>query len=534
MRHAKWVPVVLLAVFIGCSDSSKEIRKASDTLDEARRLYAQATGSLSAAPYTDESGKPITITETKLPKVSVPTTMQAEDPAALALLDKALAKVNEVAGGAGAIPPSVKSDAFLLKGQIQLARGRYFAAAAIRYIDLGRPDRLAVRVTAADVIGSADVVDFAKQIAGGTLDKVTQLQTQAAAEQKALEDAVKAKDTQIDGLRKANDKLVGENQTLQKDLDDKRSKSQSTGGMAGVDLLKQAQDIQKQIDAKSAEIAANQSKIAALDADKALMQPAIDAAKAKIALAKGRIDATTSQKAAVGEEGSKQAAKAVEFYAQLKAPVAKVSEACKNAADQEKSAMTALGEAVSALTQAYSDAQQETGQAKEVADQHLATLMALRSDANLWMGKVDSRRISFSDEMVVLSKLLTDAAAKAGQSGETFSQGLAPCIADTAKLKQEAVRYFEEAATDLEKITGTYFKSGSGKNIQWIYQGMLADAYLGKFMLTRSDEVRDKAKKLLEDALAGKEYSPYLATLAQLQQALGQVPASQSSSSPAP
>ena len=160
------------------------------------------------------------------------------------------------------------------------------------------------------------------------------------------------------------------------------------------------------------------------------------------------------------------------------------------------------------------------------------TVLALKSDASLWLGKLNSQRIALSDEIVPLGTSLAEVAKGLGQE-DTYSALILGCAVDTAKAKNEAVERFRAAQNDLEKITSTYLRSGEGANTLWIYQGMLADAYLGEYLLTRSQEVRAKAQQFLVQALANREYSPYVSTLVRLQQVLVQPSASQPASEPA-
>jgi hypothetical protein len=545
---------VLLAAMVGCSDTAKTSKKVIDSLNDSRRLYQQASALLSNPPYTDASGNVVIVTDVKLTATSLPEQVTpAENAEALKLLEAALAKFNELGGDLQNVPASLKSDALLLKGQIQLARGRYFAASALRFAEQGWPDRLAVRVLVAQVGANESLSGFANTLSSGTLETVKQLQQQAQNELAALEKETAAKDVRIAALGKDNEALVKTNDDLSKQIQEKRKANLTASGEAGVALLKEVKDLERAMDANSAKIAANQSAIDALEADKAVKAPLLASINSRITDAQDALQSSTSQKAAMAETGQKYSQAATEVFAQLKEPVNpvnKVVENCRKARGQEEQAIEALTQAVEVLKQAQAEADQAFRSAQEIAkalppgkedtakkmreaaEQHLVTVLALKSDASLWLGKLNSQRIALSDEIVPLGTSLAEVAKGLGQE-DTYSALILGCAVDTAKAKNEAVERFRAAQNDLEKITSTYLRSGEGANTLWIYQGMLADAYLGEYLLTRSQEVRAKAQQFLVQALANREYSPYVSTLVRLQQVLVQPSASQPASEPA-
>ncbi len=554
MRQATFLWVVLLAAMVGCSDTAKTSKKVIDSLNDSRRLYQQASALLSNPPYTDASGNVVIVTDVKLTATSLPEQVTpAENAEALKLLEAALAKFNELGGDLQNVPASLKSDALLLKGQIQLARGRYFAASALRFAEQGWPDRLAVRVLVAQVGANESLSGFANTLSSGTLETVKQLQQQAQNELAALEKETAAKDVRIAALGKDNEALVKTNDDLSKQIQEKRKANLTASGEAGVALLKEVKDLERAMDANSAKIAANQSAIDALEADKAVKAPLLASINSRITDAQDALQSSTSQKAAMAETGQKYSQAATEVFAQLKEPVNpvnKVVENCRKARGQEEQAIEALTQAVEVLKQAQAEADQAFRSAQEIAkalppgkedtakkmreaaEQHLVTVLALKSDASLWLGKLNSQRIALSDEIVPLGTSLAEVAKGLGQE-DTYSALILGCAVDTAKAKNEAVERFRAAQNDLEKITSTYLRSGEGANTLWIYQGMLADAYLGEYLLTRSQEVRAKAQQFLVQALANREYSPYVSTLVRLQQVLVQPSASQPASEPA-
>lgn len=541
VRKATFLWVVLLAAMIGCSDASKTSKKVRDTLNDSRRLYQQASALLSNPPYTDKEGNVITVTEVKLTATSLPAQVSpAKNAQALQLLDQALAKFNQLGEDLQNVPPSLKSDALLLKGQIQLARGRYFAASGLRYGEQGWPDRLAVRVQIAQVDANEGLSRFARDLSTGTLDAVKQLQQQAENELTALNNELAAKDARIATLGKDNEALVKVNDELGKQAQKKRKASQTAPGEAAVAMLKEVKELERQVDSNSAKIAANQSTIDALQADKAVKAPAVASINSRIKDAQAALESSTSQKAAMAQTGQDYAKAAAEVFDQLEEPVKKVIDNCRKTHALEEQGIEALTQAVEVLKLAQaeadtafrdisagSDAQATTG-----AEQHLVTVLANKSDANLWLGKLQSQRIALSDELVPLGTSIADAAKKLGKE-DLYSTLVLGCAVNTAKAKNEAVARFGAAQVDLEKITGSYLRTGEVRNTLWIYQGMLADAYLGEYMLTRSQDVRTKAQQFLVQALANREYSPYLSTLVRLQQVLSQTAASAPASEPA-
>ena len=371
MRQATFLWVVLLAAMVGCSDTAKTSKKVIDSLNDSRRLYQQASALLSNPPYTDASGNVVIVTDVKLTATSLPEQVTpAENAEALKLLEAALAKFNELGGDLQNVPASLKSDALLLKGQIQLARGRYFAASALRFAEQGWPDRLAVRVLVAQVGANESLSGFTNTLSSGTLETVKQLQQQAQNELAALEKETAAKDVRIAALGKDNEALVKTNDDLSKQIQEKRKANLTASGEAGVALLKEVKDLERAMDANSAKIAANQSAIDALEADKAVKAPLLASINSRITDAQDALQSSTSQKAAMAETGQKYSQAATEVFAQLKEPVNpvnKVVENCRKARGQEEQAIEALTQAVEVLKQAQAEADQAFRSAQEIA-----------------------------------------------------------------------------------------------------------------------------------------------------------------------
>jgi hypothetical protein len=97
-------------------------------------------------------------------------------------------------------------------------------------------------------------------------------------------------------------------------------------------------------------------------------------------------------------------------------------------------------------------------------------------------------------------------------------------LPDLKKTRDQALADYKSAEAELEKVISQHLKYPPGRNVNWIYQGELASAYLGHYRLTWSEKdqkgdetILAKARQFVGEALRDKQTSPYLASVVELQ-----------------
>jgi hypothetical protein len=151
-------------------------------------------------------------------------------------------------------------------------------------------------------------------------------------------------------------------------------------------------------------------------------------------------------------------------------------------------------------------------------EQHAATVTASKADAELALADLYSRQVYSGKVYAGLADTLSQVAARVKQPAPASVASLQQYVKDPAALIKSAESNYAAAEKDLDGIVRSGLRNSPAKTTLWMFQGMLARAYLGHYRLTGDATLVQKASEMIAKAVEGKEFSPYLAPVLQLRQ----------------
>lgn len=456
---------------------------------------------------------------------------------ALELLDKARKLLVEATQTNPQASPAIRADAQLLLGQIELAAGQYHAVRAERTRSQAARMRRASARLLESARDSAALGEFKRALANAPDQKIVQLRDQADIEVQALSTKVAATGDEIDKLRKEITELAKDNTQLRDKATDLRDRSEKAGGQESYQLLTQAHTFKRP--------------------DPRQQQPSVRRT--------GSHRTTERRRAFPGRSTGGRQGKAPDSERQA---AEDENPQCRshrrngtNPGRERKETLPGRyrcrrsGQPVQAADDPREAGRGSDGQGRASPgpgpEQHPRTTRGRPEDPAKTAGhQRDPRRFrrrqapgvhrgpegvgqpgrrkrvggpaQHCQEQHGLADELASVAAKLKQPVPPVAAELRGYLPDKDATKQRAIDGYLAAEKDLEAILDTQLKTGIGKNIRWIYQARLAGAYYGHFRLTGDAEVLLKAQNFVNDALAGKEGSPYLVTVMNLKALLDQ------------
>jgi len=529
VRHLFRVTVLVgLLAAVGCSDPRKDATvRLRGQVDEARRRYMHATALLANPTYihrTTSQMSPVYIKIATSQAIEIPETQPTERAEALDLLNKARADLMSGVNGSDAAPASLKALAQQLIGDIELARGRVHAAGAETFKQNAARHRRQALSHLAVADNNLLVAEYYRQLVAMPQAEIQKMRLDTTAAMKTATDKIAAIEGEVATLKTEMDKLVKDNESLSGNARGLRVSSEKASGTQGLELLREAQAIEARMDANAGKVSADQQRIEVLGVDRVLMQVEKQGVESKLAVIEERVknrDTFAVQAAAAIKAARQVAGKSLADAAQEAAVVAS---GLASAAAREKQGIEAFSTAVAYLGQALSSVQSARSPGPPVpAEEAQATsVTSLRGAASLGMADISMRQLQATAANGVLAKGLTATAKTLGQEVPAAVKEIESYIADSASVRKDAVAAYQEAQKDLETVRSS--PSPEIAKAQWIYQGQLADAYLGHYQLTNDASVKAKAKQLLTEALASKANSPFVESLLRMQRMLEEPP----------
>ncbi|KPK86482.1 MAG: hypothetical protein AMJ81_01150 [Phycisphaerae bacterium SM23_33] len=563
----------------GCGDSGKAAarKKLADRVDEARRLYGHAASTLAYPSYVDKvTGLSVALDETvvlkdgtrlegqvtrvgrkyriqartgqamevsadqvaridmfKTPDADIDVSTQpAQTSEAVKLLDRARGLVSDALQANPKASPGAKADAEQLLGDIEFARGNLLAGQADQLRRRGAELRGHARALVNVARNHAVLMDFSKALANMSRKKIQQTHDDGQKELAAVNARIDAIDVKIADRRKQMAALTAGNAELLKEVQSLRDESEREGGPKGLELLKQAHARDRTRNDNQAKIDAAVGEIDNLLVDKGLEQGNAAAVQAKLAVIKAHL-ASMDEHAQAAEKAAQQAQADVDrTFKDVQAVAERIVQTCREAAAKEPAALNALAASaghfggsetqVRAERQAAESVQGERAGAltevvRELADdKHLAGIVAAGASAELAQGELRSQQLAAAKDNAALAQAITELAKQIGQDPPAVVEQLKAPLANEAATRQSAVKNYQQAEAGLERVVQTHLRDSIGRNTLWIYQGQLADTYLGHYRLTGDADVLTKAKKSVDDALSGREQSDYLRSVVRL------------------
>jgi len=529
--------IVLAGLIAGCAHPKRQAAtRLAERVDQARRLYEKAANLLADPQYV------LNLQSGGLLAAGAATRPAGQGPRAekelvnpLAMLERAEGIVERALAENAQATVTAKADANVLLGQVRLAIAEYRVSAAGRVRSRTATDVRKLHGLLDLVRSEAMMAKFYESSTKLPRGSLVQLRKEAAEEAKALADKatsldgdIKKLEGEIRQLRKVNEKRFAEAARL-------RDRGDIIGGEEGLALLTQAAEIDLEIHQRAGEIASKQERVELLKVDKSLLQKEQSSVASKQTAFKTLLEQMDKKVQAAAESSKKATFNAERWQGEAEAVAAELVGAFQSAATYEQQALDALEDAGKSLGAAVRQVRQEwqaaraesrerkaRGESDEIVsgmanDQHLASTMALKASVNLSMGDLRRNQLGTAKINNGLAASLGQTAALLGRQPPAVAGELRDYVTDEGETTKLAEANYELAERDLEEVLGSYLKSDEiGRNIQWIYQAKLAGAYLGHYLLVGDAAVLDKARDLVDKALADKEASPHLAPVLEL------------------
>ncbi len=499
----RFVCAVVLAgamTLAGCSKGSKDAGRAlREKVDVAQRLVGNSLALANSVTLKAPVGKDDANAIELLPAAVV-------DPQALAKLKEARELLTAaITENAGADQPD-KSFALAQLGKVERMIGYYYAQAAQVDIAPVAPGLARAAEMASRLHAQGTMLAYNSTLMNATDEQAVKLQADAQKQAQEKSAALAALDKDIKAQEDAINTLGPKQAALLKEAASLRVDSKGATGKKALELAEQAMDRQAQANKIAVEIADAE---AARDAKKAQRGALTAEADLAAALEKIAKEATAANDTRVGDcKKMREALEAAvaDGVQKLEALGGQIVAALKQASANEKLALDAYEAAFRTFEGAYTGAVPA-----DQADVAVGKAEAAMAQARLW-----GVRLHMADQAAALSEQIKQVWPKLQRPNNEVPAVLAglpaEVIADAVKPKEEQTKLYTAAADGYLRAMGKVREP-----LRWAYQGQAAAAYLELYRATKSPDALERAKEQLKDALTGRENSPYLAQVVELQ-----------------
>lgn len=473
-------------------------------------------------------------------EIKVPT-QPIEPQRSIKLLERARKLLEEALADWPEAPVGSRADVAQLLGDVEYARGRFIADAAQRLRRQAEDMHVRARTLLRTARNRAVVVSFNRKLAAMPREKLLALREQTQKTLAAKNAEVKALDAKIVRLQNDIQALAAKNKALTRRIRQLRARSELATGRKRLELAKQAHVLERQENANTGQIEAKRDSIANLTVDRAFARRAAQAAQARLQVLEQSLSDMAKVKQDSDRAGREAGAGVERTMRKVGALAAKVVEHCRSVLEREGAALEAMAAAAKhygaaceylrAESQAAVEAINDNPDAKNkiaegLADEkHLAAVMAAKASAHLAMAEIRSRQLLTANENAALAGRIAATAKAAGLAIPAVVAQLRAFKAKDSETRELAEKDYKAAEDGLlvvlrshldDRTVGRSPGEGIGRNIRWIYQGQLADTYLGHYRLTGDKAVLAQAQEFVDKALEGRELSPYLTPVRRL------------------
>ncbi|MDY6913471.1 MAG: hypothetical protein SVT52_03315 [Planctomycetota bacterium] len=308
----------------------------------------------------------------------------------------------------------------------------------------------------------------------------------------------------IDRLTKDRDALLATNEERIAAARNLRIESRLASGQKSLDLLQDALKIESQVSSNASKIGGIESQITSGKTEAKTVHLDLTSAKARLDVSGAVLKARKQQFGSADETKTK-----------LLGTIAEAQKHLERLAERTFSACAAAAEAETAAANAYELARKQLKAAAEALHDHAsAEAMAEQADVLMAMAELNVRRLELQIDSSRLAKQIQSLWAEMDPP-RNVPPALARAgdyLAEPAMVRQTAEAQYEEAAKLYKKAM-----SKVRRELQWAYQGQLAAAYIRLYHLSNRADSLEEARAVLQEAFEGRENSPHLASVAELQ-----------------
>jgi len=496
----------MIAVTVGCSQSrqAQASEKLIGEVEKAQKLYQTCLAYLANPVYRVNNDYPpvqsrvpagadIAVGEPgQLHPEVLPTLKKIETD-----LSAALAAEEHAAAG-----PEEKSLAYQMLAKAYALRAYCELFPTVRAYDRLVRQRDDAEKMLFILNSRADLLTHYKSLSALETDDLVALRDEARKQQADVEARIKDIDERLAAM--ATEKQA-QAQTYEKRNAEARSLAlESAVGSAKAGMAKLEEALRLRTEANKAHLLMAELEYEAdsLAEKRKALELALSAAKAKILAADGAL----ADRKAISEANQINAEQVAEqlrdSQSKLVASLQAMQETCSDLAAALAKAANAYELALAQLRKAAN------ANDKSLSIREADVLMGIADMEARALGELEANK-SFAAS---LSRAWAKLAEPAPPSGIDKIQSLLP---DPASSRSDAEAKYTKAAQLYQRAM-----SGADRNVRWIYEGQLAAAYVRLYMLNGDPETLKTARETLASALEGKELSPHLSSIAELQDLL--------------
>jgi len=398
--------------------------------------------------------------------------------------------------------PADKAIAQTLLGQVQSLTGYCHAWAAHRAAARLREARMQAHAAITAAAERADLLEYHRKLRALGEEELKRLRAGAVAMQSAKSTELKqisARITTLQAEQAAQNKAY---ETFNAQARAVRMEEDPASGRKRLDVLNEAQKMQAKADAAETRAAQIENQINALNVRRRALELEQAAAKARIQTMDDILKERTGQDTENDRKLEKIRDGMEADQAAMRELLARMVNDCERVSTAQTKALRVYELACNQLRAAgrapgVNTAAQQADVLAAVAGLEVRCLKALAGNKDL-------------------SKKLTGLWAKIGAGqlpGEI--EKIQSFLPESDTLREDAEAKYEEAVKLYRTAIGSV-----DRQYRWVYQGQLAAAYAGLYMLTGSVETRAEAQTAINEALAGKESSPNLEAVKRLRKVL--------------
>ena len=500
MSRILLVALSVMVVLAGCESKSRSSsRRLLEQVRLAQGKYTQALGLMSNAVFQSGSTfAPVTEKLSNVPTQLTPVTDQPH-PKVVALLSEAQADLDRALSDNSAAAGEDLALAYSLAGQIQMLRAQY----QTRLADLANQDVLTAMMQASDAVSLlslvADQAAFTAQLRSMDPDKLTAMAQEASDEGAKLQQQAQQLQDQAQQFRQQREAIYQTNAGLSPQVRQLRIDSQLAAGQKALELSQQALAIEAQVGTNELDAAGLEFREDAITADLATLTKQVQAAQSRQKLAQDAL-ANIEQFRARREQA----------LAQQQEQLAACQQQVSTQMVQLKGSLAKLGASQQQATIALESAAKSFKRAQTEKGSPDPLMLSQEASARMTLAELQARQMRLGEQIASLTDNAATARSAAASAAPTASAIEAVAMEYPAtpanELDQQAQQNYQSAAQLLQKAT-----SAAAGPQKWTYQAQQAAAYLGIYRLSGSPDAVDNARRLLGEALQGKEAAPYLA-----------------------
>lgn len=491
------------AYFAGCSDSKprEASHKVLAAVSEAQRYYDAASAILSnAVAVKAGTNEPLIADGAVLDKdqIEVKSLLTVNEQAGQRL-QKAEELLTAALSENSQADESIKAQAQDMLGRVQAMQGYFFASKAAS----ARHDVAAALVGGEEALAGAagenSVLAYFQKISSASDEDLKKARDEAARAEKQLADQIKTIENRLSELAATRQQLAAENDKRMVEARNLRTESGLASGQKSLDLFEQALKIEDTV-------TENGTKTAQIEAEKENLELQAKTLKIEAAAAKGQVgalvatlDSRQARTQAAARKRDEVAQRLAESQKKIETAAGKIAAGLKSVSENEAKAVECYTQAAASLKNAQNDAA------------FAATAAAGAGDALVAIADIDAQRLSLQQQASHFAGGVTAFYGQLKKDLPPMLKDLSGYVSDTKKLQEDAAAKYADAISLYKNSI-----SREQPQQQWIYQGRLGAAYIGLSKVTNDAGALSQAAIVLDQAMQGREASPYLASVVEL------------------